>query len=135
MKTNKKYKQSRNKMLIGMSIIAPALWCLTVGVSFADNTNTPPAKGSQKALAVNPQKNQAVKSSAPSTTKSYPEETGFNISGEGLTEKPSTVEGGGVELDLQGRFRSPRTATIGPDGKVHIGHEPHDKITGKKNKE
>lgn len=115
-----------------MSIIAPTLWCLTVGASLADNTNTPPAKGSQKALAVDPQKKAPVES-VPSTTESYPEETGFNISSEGLTETPSSVEGGGVQVDLQGRFRSPRTATIGPDGKVRIGHEPHHKITGKKN--
>lgn len=113
-------------------------WCLSAGISFADNTNIPPVNSPQKPVAVSPQKSESVESpvtrpneSTPSTTKSYPEETGFNISGEGLTEKSSAVEGGGVQVDLEGRFRSPRTATIGPDGKVHIGHEPYGKITGK----
>jgi Mn2+/Fe2+ NRAMP family transporter len=66
MKTHEKYKQSRIKTLIGMSIIAPTLWCLSVEVSFADNTNTPPVEGSQKALAVDPQQSE---SGEPSVTQ------------------------------------------------------------------
>jgi hypothetical protein len=42
------------------------------------------------------------------------------------------VPGGGVRIDLQGRFQSPLIGTIGTDGKVkieHLGeqHEPGDK--------
>jgi hypothetical protein len=32
------------------------------------------------------------------------------------------VPGGGVKLDLQGRFHSPLAATIGPDGKLKMQH-------------
>lgn len=132
-------KQNRIKMLIGMtSIIIPTLWCLTAGASLADNTNPRPAKeDSKKTLDAEPQQIEATEASSvqndkpvSSTTKSYPEETAFITSTEGLTEKLSTVKGGGVLLDLEGRFRTPRTATIGADGKVHIGHEPHNKIIG-----
>ena len=137
-------KQSKIRTLGGvMSIIAPAILCLTAGASFADNANLRPAQeNSQETSAEKPQQIEAAKASveassvqpnesASNTAKSYPEETAFITSGEGLTEASSTVEDGGVLVDLEGRFRSPRTAVIGADGKVQLGHEPHDKITGK----
>jgi hypothetical protein len=43
---------------------------------------------------------------------------------EGLVEVPSSVPGGGVKLDLQGRFQSPLVGTIDADGKVRIQHLP-----------
>ena len=42
----------------------------------------------------------------------------------GLVETPSPVPGGGVSVDLQGRFRSPLIATIGTDGKMTMRHLP-----------
>jgi hypothetical protein len=50
------------------------------------------------------------------------ERNALSTSHQGLVETPSTVPGGGVGLDLQGRFQSPLTATVGPDGKVTIQH-------------
>lgn len=58
-----------------------------------------------------------------------------------LEQIPSSLPGGGVMVDLKGRFQSPLMATIGPDGKVrtfHPGEPPrahaHDAAdaTGKK---
>ncbi len=48
----------------------------------------------------------------------------FSTSHEGLVEVPSPVPGGGVMLDLKGRFRSPLTATLSADGKVTMAHVP-----------
>jgi hypothetical protein len=48
----------------------------------------------------------------------------FSTSDEGLVAVPSPVPGGGVMVDLQGRFRSPLTATVGADGKVRMQHVP-----------
>jgi len=133
-------KQNRIRTLVGMiSIIAPAFFCLTAGTSFADNTNPRPEQmDSQKTLDAESQQIEAAKASSvqsdepvSSTAKSYPEETAFITSGKGLTEKRSNVKGGGVQIDLEGRFRTPRTARIDSKGKAHIGHEPHDKITGR----
>jgi hypothetical protein len=46
----------------------------------------------------------------------------FRTSHEGLIETPSSTPGGGVKLDLQGRFQSPLAATADRDGKVRIQH-------------
>ncbi len=40
----------------------------------------------------------------------------------GLVETTSPVPGGGVTVDLQGRFQSPLVATIGTDGKMTMRH-------------
>lgn len=42
----------------------------------------------------------------------------------GLVETRSRVPGGGVTVDLQGRFRSSLVATMGTDGKIAIRHLP-----------
>ena len=48
----------------------------------------------------------------------------YSTSHEGLVETPSPVPGGGVMVDLQGRFLSPLTATVGADGKIEMRHAP-----------
>ena len=53
-----------------------------------------------------------------------PPAAAFSTSHEGLVETPSPVPGGGVMVDLKGRFRSPLTATVGADGKVRMQHGP-----------
>jgi hypothetical protein len=53
----------------------------------------------------------------------------LSTSHEGLVAVPSSVPGGGVKVDLQGRFRSPLIATVGADGRLKTQHlgEPGDK--------
>ena len=48
----------------------------------------------------------------------------LSTSHQGLVETPSSVPGGGVRLDLQGRFQNPLFVTIDADGKVKIQHLP-----------
>lgn len=50
------------------------------------------------------------------------EENAFSTSHQGLVETLSPVPGGGVIVDLQGRFQSPLSATVDPTGKVTIQH-------------
>lgn len=52
----------------------------------------------------------------------------FSTSAAGLVEVPSPVPGGGVSVDLQGRFQSPLIVTVTPDGKPKVQHlgAPHE---------
>ncbi len=56
----------------------------------------------------------------------------FSTSSQGLVETPSPVQGGGVKIDLQGRFRSPLVATQGANGKYSIQHRPQMPSSGEK---
>ena len=40
----------------------------------------------------------------------------------GLTQEPASVPGGGVKLDLQGRFQSPMVVTIDANGTAKVRH-------------
>ena len=58
--------------------------------------------------------------------------TRLNTSSQGLVEVPSQVQGGGTMVDLQGRFQSSTSATVGEDGKLtieHHGPEGSDNLT------
>ena len=46
----------------------------------------------------------------------------FNSSHEGLVEVPGTTAAGGFKVDLQGRFQSAVTVSVGPDGKPVFHH-------------
>ncbi len=48
----------------------------------------------------------------------------FSTSSRGLSQQPSPTPGGGVMVDVQGRFLSPLTATLSPEGKLTIQHLP-----------
>lgn len=50
-----------------------------------------------------------------------------STSHQGLEEKPSPVEGGGTMVDLEGRFRTPLTATTDNNGKIKIEHQAPEK--------
>jgi hypothetical protein len=50
------------------------------------------------------------------------EKNASSTSHEGLVQTPNSVPGGGVKLDLQGRFQSPLVGTIDANGKVRTQH-------------
>ena len=50
------------------------------------------------------------------------ERTRFSRTPYWLVETPSSVAGGGVRLDLQGRFQNPLIVTIDAGGKVKMRH-------------
>ena len=46
----------------------------------------------------------------------------MSTSDSGLVQVPSSVPGGGVMVDLRGRFQSPFIAVVGADGKATVRH-------------
>ena len=48
----------------------------------------------------------------------------FSTSSHGLSQRPSPTPGGGMMVDLKNRFLSPLTATLSPEGKLTIRHQP-----------
>ena len=55
-------------------------------------------------------------------TLSPAEQNAFSRSSQGLVEVPNSGPAGGMKVNLQGRFKSPLVATVGPDGKAQIKH-------------
>jgi hypothetical protein len=49
-------------------------------------------------------------------------QSALSTSHQGLVETPIAGPGGGVKVDLQGRFQSPLIATTDANGKVRIHH-------------
>jgi hypothetical protein len=89
-----------------------------------------PKGASGMIIHIDPQTGELRKAPASDTVPlqlSPQERNAFSTSHQGLVEMPSPVPGGGVKLDLQGRFQSPLVVTIGPDGKFkmqHLGEPP-----------
>jgi hypothetical protein len=74
---------------------------------------------------IDPQTGRLLREPAPGSAPlqlSPREQNALSTSHQGLTEVTSTVPGGGVKIDLQGRFRSPLIATIDAKGKVRTQH-------------
>lgn len=45
-----------------------------------------------------------------------------STSSEGLIQEPTPIEGGGIQINLQGRFRSPIISTQNPKGEIRNRH-------------
>jgi hypothetical protein len=84
-----------------------------------------PGGASGMIIHIDPQTGELRKTPAPGTVPlqlSPHERNAFSGSHQGLVEAPSSVPGGGVKLDLQGRFQSPLVVTVDPDGKLKMQH-------------
>jgi hypothetical protein len=87
-----------------------------------------PAGASGMTVYVDPQTGAILKEPAPGGVPlqlSPQEQSALSTSHEGLVEVP--VPGGGVKVDLQGRFQSPLIGTIDAHGKLqmeHLGESP-----------
>jgi hypothetical protein len=96
----------------------------------AEKPATVPEGASGMIIHIDPQTGELRKTPAPGTVPlqlSPQERNAFSTSHQGLVEMPSSVPGGGVKLDLQGRFQSPLVVTIDRDGKIkmqHLGEPP-----------
>ena len=86
--------------------------------------------GAQAGLRVykDPQTGEFTDPPPPEAATAAPTERALNRSHEGLVAVPSDVPGGGVRLDLQGRFRSHFIATKDADGKINIRCLPEDEL-------
>jgi hypothetical protein len=74
-------------------------------------TNAAPGRAASR-IQIDPQTGRRV--AAPTGAVALPADPAFSTSHAGLVEQPAP--GGGVMVDLQGRFRSAATVTVGPDG-------------------
>lgn len=86
---------------------------------------TVPGGGSGVMIYIDPKTGRLLKEPAPGTVPlavSPALDNARSTSHQGLVEVPSPVPGGGVEVDLQGRFQNPLIGTIDADGKVRMHH-------------
>ena len=74
---------------------------------------------------IDPNTGEVLSAPAPGTQPlrlSPAERTALSTSHQGLVQVPSAVPGGGVKLDLQGRFQSPLIAVVTVDGTARVHH-------------
>ena len=84
-----------------------------------------PGGASGMTVHIDPQTGALLKEPAPGTVplQLTPQlQNALSTSHQGLVETPSRIPGGGVKLDLQGRFQSPLVVTIDANGKVKMQH-------------
>src|SRR5262245_41476983 len=89
-------------------------------------TNAPGNAG--RKIFVDPVTGKLVPPPRPAAPVPPPLEDALSTSGEGLREAPGKTRGGGIKIDLQGRFRSTVTATIDVDGKLTTRCETEPEI-------
>ena len=113
----------RKYRLVAASCLPTA--CLALGVTLAfaepattDTVTAAPAAAAGQWIHVDPQ--SGARTARPSTAAAAASagNPALSTSGQGLVEAPAP--GGGMTIDLQGRFRSAAVATVGPDGKVTV---------------
>jgi hypothetical protein len=90
----------------------------------------PPAAAGGMMVHIDPRTGAIQRDPAPGTQPlqlSPQLRNAVSTSHQGLVEVPGAAPGGGVKVDLQGRFQSPLVMTIDPDGKArtqHLGEPP-----------
>jgi hypothetical protein len=112
-------KRRRVSAVLGMGLV------IAVGVTAgAGEVGAPtPASGPSMRAYVDPATGKLLKKPPPGA-RVPPATAESSRSSQGLVEEP--VPGGGVKVDLQGRFRSPLVATVRPDGSVGVRHGASD---------
>ena len=74
---------------------------------------------------VDPQTGAILREPAPGTLRlqvTPQEQNALSSSHQGLVQEPAAVPGGGIKLDLQGRFQSPMVVTIDANGVAQVRH-------------
>lgn len=106
----------------------------TVAEKRGEKTVHSPREAAGIRVYINPTTGEILEPSAGALAVETPESLAeaFNTSSAGLVETPSPVPGGGIILDLQGRFHSPLVATQEADGKISIEHMPVVPSSGEK---
>jgi hypothetical protein len=124
----KQMKRNAFLMIFSAGVIALAAWQIassgpadeatapTTGMTAPANT-TPALAGYVLHLDENGQIVEEPSNAASPDLNATLKEA-LNTSSEGLTVENSAVPGGGVFVDLQGRFQSTQIATVDPNGKV-----------------
>lgn len=125
-------------------LVAVAWLTLAVPLAFAQALPAPTGQTPASAAApgmtihIDPQTGAILEGPAPGSVpfQMTPDlQNALSTSHQGLVEGPSSVPGGGVIVDLQGRFLSPLVGTIDSSGKLKIQHlhppaTSADKVSG-----
>ena len=113
---------STTRRMATLLALAATVFLIGARPAAADDGSVPPNGAPNVApgragsrIQIDPQTGRRVP--APSGGVALPASPAFSTSHAGLVEKPAP--GGGVMVDLQGRFRSAATATVGTDGTTH----------------
>ena len=91
----------------------------------ANKQDAVPSGASGIVIYIDPRTGAIRKEPAPGTVPlqlSAEIQNALSTSHQGLVAVPSSVPGGGMIINLQGRFQSPLLATIDADGKLKIQH-------------
>jgi len=118
-------------VIIASGLVIPALW-------FAFHRGDPEAASAANRAAqrvrIDPATGKLMQGPTGMTASQRANaRAAFDTSDEGLEEVVSPIRGGGVTVDLEGRFRSPLTATAGEDGEPVTSHAPlHEDAVGEK---
>jgi len=91
----------------------------------AETPHAVPETAPGMTIYIDPQTGAILRQPAPGTVplQLTPQlQNALSTSHQGLLETPGPVSGGGVKVDLQGRFRSPLFVTIDANGKVKMRH-------------
>jgi hypothetical protein len=109
---------SRTVAVIGFCILTrPIAGFADEPTRSAPNAGAPGRAGSW--VRIDPQTGNRVPTGPRAAIAADP---AFSTSHQGLLQQPAP--GGGMMIDLQGRFRSAAVAEVGPDGKAHVGCVP-----------
>jgi hypothetical protein len=95
------------------------------GASAPQQPAAVPGGASGMRIHIDPQTGAILREPAPGTVplQLTPKlQNSLSTSHQGLAEVPSSVAGGGVKLDLQGRFQSPLFVTTDANGKIKMQH-------------
>lgn len=110
------------KFFFGLACFAAAVGVATQpGLSQGTSKGNPPGMR----IYIDPQTGKLVSTPPPSQEPvplSPQEVHARSTSSEGLVEVPSDKPGGGVSVNLQGRFQTPLVATIDASGKLKVRH-------------
>jgi len=116
-------------------VTAVCVGCASHGVTPASSTPDTsaaagaPVPGVSAGLRVYKDPQTGEFTDPPATLPTAPVERALNRSHEGLVAVPNTaVPGGGVKLDLQGRFRSHFVATKDAEGNVSVRCVPEQEL-------
>ena len=124
----------------GLLVVAACV-ALAAPFAFAQGQPAPTGKTPASAAApgmiihIDPQTGAILEGPAPGSVplQLTPElQNSLSTSNQGLVEVPSSVPGGGVIIDLQGRFQSPLVGTIDSSGKLKIQHLHQPPASGDK---
>ncbi len=120
------FATSRTKIGLMASMLGAVSVVVNATNALADPSGAPsqtvPAARAGQWIHVDPQ--TGARTGAPADARAATAaDPAFSTSHDGLVERPAP--GGGVTVDLQGRFRSAVIATVGADGKVDVDcHAP-----------